>query len=267
MPAPVPSPMPGPCPVPTPLPDPEPWLSESLGASASAPRQSRVSAGAVATGATTWGRGAESGTGGGSIGRATGSGRRGRWNLLRLGVRRTPCDRTRWRYRTALNTAAFHLRLRWRRRLTEPAATPAAPPAPASPKIPAAVWFRPAVPPGRPRPGSGRPAIPRPSRGALPRPQGRGRVRATVVRSAGGLNSCRVSSGGVAPRRIRTARTASPAATKRPSTVPIVPAATSAMAWLIRAPATSAISRTVKTSGTAVMTEDMESYPSPSAKR
>jgi len=85
--------------------------------------------------------------------------------------------------------------------------------------------------------------------------------------AAGGRNSSAASSGGVAPCRIRTARTASLAATKCPSTVPIVPAAMSAAAWLVRAPAARAISRAEKTSGTAVMTEDMGSCPSPSAKR
>jgi hypothetical protein len=57
---------------------------------------------------------------------------------------------------------------------------------------------------------------------------------------------------------MRTPRIASPAGTKWPSTVAIVPDATSAFASRVRTPAARAISLAVKTSVAVAVVEDME---------
>jgi hypothetical protein len=140
-------------------------------------------------------------------------------------------------------------------------------------------WRRPPPPPPPPGPGtarktsrtgvsvrrSGAVATPRvvritrhPSTAACRAPEAASARPAGDLPAAARRNKPPTSAGSMVPRRIRTALTASPAAMKRPSTVAIVPAATSALASRVRAPAARATSRAVKTSGAAVLAEDME---------
>ena len=259
MPAPVPSPIPVPCPVPAPPPVPGPWLSVSAGASAATPARSRGSAAIGATGATTCGiAGGTTGGGGGSTGRWTGSGLTGRRRLLRLRIGRTRGDPARRRNRAAQRAPALRFRSWRRRRLAKPA--------------PAASAARPRrVQKHEPREGRLAAGLVRraghPHRGQddetgeqrrVQGPGGRKRLRGDRLAAAGGLKSPRSVFCAGTPRISRTARTASAAATNRPSTV-----STSADWSIARTsrgltPAARAISRAVKTSGTAVMSEDME---------
>lgn len=264
IPEPVPSPMPEPSPLPTPVPAPEPWLSDSRGASPRVPARSLASAGAVATGATTCGTGAGAGTGGGSTGRATAWGRTGGGTSFGFGSggravigrgRGTGLRSMLGPFSSAFGGGAGCLR-------------PPPPPPPPGPGV-ARKTRRTGVSARR----SGAVATPRvvsnsrhPSTAACSAPEAARAPPGDDRPAACGLNSCRELSGLGEPRRIRTARIASPAGMNCPSTVPIVPSATSAWAARVRTPAARAISRAVKTSGTAAMTEDMEVAGSAGAK-